>query len=58
MVEAQHRLLVEHLNLARLHAVIGISMGGTQAFEWAVRYPTFVEVVISIMGSPQLASFD
>ena len=58
MVEAQHRLLVEHLILARLHAVIGISMGGMQAFEWAVRYPTFVEVVISIMGSPQLASFD
>ncbi len=58
MVEAQHRLLVEHLNLSRLHAVIGISMGGMQAFEWAVRYPTFAEVVIPIMGSPQLASFD
>lgn len=58
MVEAQHRLLVEHLKLSQLHGVIGISMGGMQAFEWAVRYPTFVEVVIPIMSSPQLASFD
>jgi homoserine O-acetyltransferase/O-succinyltransferase len=58
MLEAQHRLLVEHLKLSQLHAVIGISMGGMQAFEWAVRYPTFAEVVIPIMSSPQLASFD
>jgi len=58
MVEAQHRLLTEHLKLARLHAVIGISMGGMQAFEWAVRYPTFVDVVIPIMASPQVTPFD
>lgn len=58
MVEAQHRLLVEHFKLSRLHAVIGISMGGMQAFEWAVRYPTFAEVVIPIMASPQVGSFD
>ena len=58
MVKAQHRLLVEHFKLSQLHAVIGISMGGMQAFEWAVRYPTFVDLAISIMGSPQVASFD
>jgi len=58
MVEAQHRLLTEHLRMARLHAVIGISMGGMQAFEWAVRYPSFVEVVIPIMAPPQVTPFD
>jgi homoserine acetyltransferase len=58
MVEAQHRLLVDHLGLSRLHAVVGISMGAMQAFEWAVRYPTFADIVIPIMGSPQIASYD
>jgi homoserine O-acetyltransferase/O-succinyltransferase len=58
MVEAQHRLVVEILKLPRLHAVLGISMGGMQAFEWAVRYPTFVDAVVPIVGSPQAGAFD
>jgi len=58
MVEAQRRFVVEHLKLPHLHAVVGISMGGMQAFEWAVRYPTFMDVVIPIAGSPQLGAFD
>src|SRR5882672_9263362 len=53
MVEAQHRLVVEILKLPGLHAVLGISMGGMQAFEWAVRYPTFVDAVVPIVGTPQ-----
>ena len=57
MVEAEHRLVVEHLKLPRLHAVVGISMGGMQAFEWAVRYPDFLDQAISIMGSPRGAPF-
>ena len=57
MVEAQHRLVTEQLRLGHLHAVMGISMGGMQAFEWAVRYPDFMDVVIPIAGSPR-ASFD
>jgi homoserine O-acetyltransferase/O-succinyltransferase len=58
MVEAQHRLVVDHLKLPRLHAVMGISMGGFQSFEWAVRYPEFMDVVIPIVGSPRLGAFD
>jgi homoserine O-acetyltransferase/O-succinyltransferase len=58
MVEAQHRLVVEVLKLPRLHAVLGISMGGMQAFEWAVRYPTFVDAVVPIVGTPQTGAFD
>jgi homoserine O-acetyltransferase len=57
MVEAEHRFVVEHLKLTRLHAVVGISMGGMQAFEWAVRYPDFLEQAISIMGSPRGTPF-
>ena len=38
MVEAQ-KLLLDHLEIDCLHAIIGPSMGGMQALEWAVRYP-------------------
>ncbi|WP_426954857.1 homoserine O-acetyltransferase MetX [Muricoccus radiodurans] len=38
MVRAQKRL-VEHLGIARLLAVVGGSMGGMQALEWAATYP-------------------
>jgi homoserine O-acetyltransferase len=58
MVTAQHRLLTEGLGLSSLHAVMGISMGGMQAFEWAVTYPDFAAKVIPIAGSPRLATYD
>ncbi len=38
MVEAQ-RHLIDHLGIERLLAVVGGSMGGMQALDWAVRYP-------------------
>lgn len=53
MVEAHRRLLVEHLGVRRLRAVVGISMGGFQAFEWAVRHPGFADAVVSIVGTPR-----
>jgi homoserine O-acetyltransferase/O-succinyltransferase len=58
MVDAQHRLVVEILKLPRLHAVLGISMGGMQAFEWAVKYPNFMDAVVPIVGTPQSGAFD
>ena len=58
MVESQHRLITEVLGLDRLHAVVGISMGGMQTFEWAVRYPGFMRRVVPITGSPRLAAYD
>jgi homoserine O-acetyltransferase len=58
MVDAQHRLAVEILKLPRLHAVLGISMGGMQAFEWAVRFSNFVDAVVPIVGTPQEGAFD
>jgi homoserine O-acetyltransferase/O-succinyltransferase len=58
MVEAQHRLATEVLRLARLHAVMGVSMGGMQTFTWAVAYPEFMDMAIPIVGSPQSTSYD
>ena len=57
MVHAQHRLLGEHLGVTHLHAVIGISMGGMQVFEWVVSYPEFMSRAVPIVGSPRLGSY-
>ena len=58
MVESEHRLLTEVLHLSHLRAVMGISMGGMQTFEWALAYPDFMDLAIPIVGSPQSTSFD
>ena len=58
MVDTQHRLLTEHLGIDSLHAVMGISMGGMQTFEWVVRYPDFADRAIAVIGSTRLPTFD
>jgi homoserine O-acetyltransferase len=58
MVDVQHRFLVEHLGLREVHAVVGISMGGFQALEWAVRHPTFMRVAVPIVASPRATPYD
>ena len=58
MVRSQQRLLQEVLGIERLHAVVGNSMGGMQALEWAVSYPHAVKKVVSTVGSPRLTSYD
>ena len=58
MVNAGQKLVTEVLHLPHLRAVVGFSMGGMQAFQWAVSYPEFVDKVVSIAGSPQLTSYD
>ena len=58
MVESEHRLATEVLHVSHLHAVIGMSMGGMQAFAWAVLYPDFMDLVIPMAGSPQSTSYD
>ncbi len=39
MVLSQYRLLTRQLGIAHLQAVIGASMGGMQALQWAVSHP-------------------
>lgn len=58
MVESEYQLATRILALTHLKAVIGISMGGMQAFQWATAYPDFMDAVVPIVGSPRLAPFD
>ena len=58
MIESEHRLLTEVLHISHLRAVMGISMGGMQTFEWMLAYPDFMDLGIPIVGSPQSTSFD
>ena len=43
MVEAQRRLLVEHLSVSHLKLIIGTSMGCMQAFVWGTTHLGFAE---------------
>jgi homoserine O-acetyltransferase len=58
MVHAQYRLVTDVMGLDGLYAVLGISMGGMQTFEWLVEYPDFFAKAVSIVGSPRVGPFD
>lgn len=58
IVRSQHLLLTRELGVHGLHAVVGISMGAMQAFEWMARYPSFMKKGISIVGTPQMTGAD
>jgi homoserine O-acetyltransferase len=58
MVNTQYKLLTERLNIHHVAAIVGGSMGGLQAIQWAVSYPDFMDKVVAIEASPKLCSYD
>jgi homoserine O-acetyltransferase len=48
MVESQFGLLREEMGLNVLHAVVGASMGGMQALQWGVSYPSFTRALVAM----------
>jgi homoserine O-acetyltransferase len=47
MVKAQ-RILFNRLDIHRVHAIVGGSMGGMQALQFAIHYPNFASKVITM----------
>jgi homoserine O-acetyltransferase len=58
MVRAEYRLATEVLHLRHLRAVMGVSMGGMQTFEWMVDYPEFLDKAVPIVGTPRQTAYD
>ena len=55
MVRAQARLM-DHLGIGRWLGVMGGSMGGMQALDWAARFPDRVASVLAIATSARLSA--
>ncbi|KAK5099051.1 hypothetical protein LTR70_001201 [Exophiala xenobiotica] len=51
LIHAQYGMLTDALGVKQLEAVIGFSMGGQQAYHWAVMYPDFVKRIVGICTS-------
>ena len=48
MVESQYRLLTRQFGIPRLQAVIGASMGGMQALQWAVSHRLYLGACVAM----------
>ena len=48
------RAFLDELGIARLAAAAGGSLGGMQAFEWAIRYPDQIDAVVAIASTHAL----
>ena len=56
MVQAQYRLVTEHLGVRRLRLVLGNSMGGMQTWMWAQKYPGLMDVAVPMASLPTAMS--
>jgi homoserine O-acetyltransferase/O-succinyltransferase len=52
MVEAQYRLLTEHLGVRHLRIVMGTSMGGMHTWVWAEAHPRFMDALMPLACVP------
>lgn len=58
MVQAEHRFLTEKLGIKHVYAVMGISMGGMQTFQWLTSFPDFMDRAVTIVGTPRMGEKD
>jgi homoserine O-acetyltransferase len=52
MVDLQHRLVNEKLGIEHLHAILGMSMGGMNAWQWAEAYPGAMDGIMPVVSMP------
>lgn len=56
LVNAQ-KALVDSLDIHKLHAVMGQSMGGIQSFEWATVFPDSTDRVIPVVAEAEVDAY-
>ncbi len=56
MVDLQHKLVTETLGIRHLHAIVGLSMGGMNAWQWAEAYPDMMDGIMPIVSLPMPVS--
>lgn len=49
-VQANYRLLKDHLKVGNIKLATGVSMGAIQSYVWAVLHPDYVEAILPIGG--------
>ncbi len=52
MVDAQYRLVTEHLRVRHARLVLGNSMGGMHTWIWAQKHPDFMDVAVPMASLP------
>ena len=52
IVDLQHKLVTETLGIKHLHAILGLSMGGMNAWQWAEAYPDMMDGVMPVVSLP------
>jgi homoserine O-acetyltransferase len=57
MVQANYRLLKDHLKVGKVAISTGVSMGATQTYLWGLMHPEFVEAIMPIGGTTQFDGF-
>lgn len=56
LVEADHRLLTEHLGIRHLRLLLGNSMGGMETWIYAEKHPDFMDVAVPMASLPSAMS--
>src|ERR1700687_1592223 len=51
------KALIDSLGIKKLKAVIGASMGGLQAYQWAASYPDSVDRIVAVVATPAAEPF-
>jgi homoserine O-acetyltransferase/O-succinyltransferase len=52
IVDLQHKLVAETLGINHLHSILGMSMGGMNAWQWAEAYPDAMDGVMPVVSLP------
>ena len=52
IVDLQYKVVTETLGIKHLHAILGMSMGGMNAWQWAEAYPDMMDGVMPVVSLP------